>query len=95
MVINLGGEMMYILEQRLVAQKIPPDKARKVMPLVLRFELERQCSALQTVRFLWLLSKIPCRLPGTHGVATDLFLQVIADIVSKSSLAFCGDKAIA
>lgn len=30
MVINLGGEMMYILEQRLVAQKIPPEKARKV-----------------------------------------------------------------
>jgi len=30
MVINLGGEMMYILEQRLVAQKIQPDKARKV-----------------------------------------------------------------
>ena len=32
MVINLGGEMMYILEQRLVAQKIQPDKARKVGP---------------------------------------------------------------
>jgi hypothetical protein len=32
MVINLGGEMMYILEQRLVAQKIQPEKARKVCP---------------------------------------------------------------
>jgi hypothetical protein len=29
-VINLGGEMMYILEQRLIAQKIPPEKACKV-----------------------------------------------------------------
>ena len=28
--INLGGEMMYILEQRLIAQKIPPEKACKV-----------------------------------------------------------------
>lgn len=26
MVINLGGEMMYILQQRLVAQNIPRDK---------------------------------------------------------------------
>eukprot|EP00287_Rhodomonas_sp_CCMP768_P011480 CAMPEP_0196731550 /NCGR_PEP_ID=MMETSP1091-20130531/11231_1 /TAXON_ID=302021 /ORGANISM="Rhodomonas sp., Strain CCMP768" /LENGTH=379 /DNA_ID=CAMNT_0042074691 /DNA_START=11 /DNA_END=1150 /DNA_ORIENTATION=- len=36
MVINLGGEMMYILEQRLVAQKIPPDKARKVIADIVR-----------------------------------------------------------
>jgi hypothetical protein len=28
MVINLGGEMMYILQQRLVAQNIPRDKVR-------------------------------------------------------------------
>ena len=27
--INLGGEMMYILDQRLKAQDIPHDKARK------------------------------------------------------------------
>eukprot|EP00288_Rhodomonas_lens_P017833 CAMPEP_0177711876 /NCGR_PEP_ID=MMETSP0484_2-20121128/12096_1 /TAXON_ID=354590 /ORGANISM="Rhodomonas lens, Strain RHODO" /LENGTH=381 /DNA_ID=CAMNT_0019223641 /DNA_START=20 /DNA_END=1165 /DNA_ORIENTATION=- len=36
MVINLGGEMMYILEQRLVAQKIPPEKARKVIADIVR-----------------------------------------------------------
>ena len=29
--INLGGEMMYILDQRLTAQAIEPDKASKVM----------------------------------------------------------------
>uniref|UniRef100_A0A665T9B8 Organic solute carrier partner 1 n=1 Tax=Echeneis naucrates TaxID=173247 RepID=A0A665T9B8_ECHNA len=29
--INLGGEMLYILDQRLRAQNIPSDKARKVM----------------------------------------------------------------
>ncbi|XP_041463067.1 protein OSCP1-like [Lytechinus variegatus] len=29
--INLGGEMLYILDQRLRAQNIPADKARKVM----------------------------------------------------------------
>merc|ERR1719220_1531382 len=29
--INLGGEMMYILDQRLTAQAIEPDKAAKVM----------------------------------------------------------------
>ncbi|XP_066288718.1 protein OSCP1-like [Branchiostoma lanceolatum] len=29
--INLGGEMMYILDQRLRAQNIPPDKAKKVL----------------------------------------------------------------
>ncbi|XP_053563104.1 protein OSCP1 isoform X2 [Bombina bombina] len=29
--INLGGEMLYILDQRLRAQNIPPDKAKKVM----------------------------------------------------------------
>ena len=29
--INLGGEMMYILDQRLRAQAIEPDKASKVM----------------------------------------------------------------
>ncbi|XP_072036305.1 protein OSCP1-like [Amphiura filiformis] len=29
--INLGGEMLYILDQRLRAQSIPPDKAKKVM----------------------------------------------------------------
>jgi len=36
MVMNLGGEMMYILEQRLVAQKIQPDKARKVIGDIVR-----------------------------------------------------------
>uniref|UniRef100_A0A8C5LTX1 Organic solute carrier partner 1 n=1 Tax=Leptobrachium leishanense TaxID=445787 RepID=A0A8C5LTX1_9ANUR len=29
--VNLGGEMLYILDQRLTAQNIPPEKARKVM----------------------------------------------------------------
>ena len=27
--LGLGGEMLYILDQRLRAQSIPPDKARK------------------------------------------------------------------
>ena len=35
-VINLGGEMMYILEQRLIAQKIPPEKACKVITDIVR-----------------------------------------------------------
>jgi hypothetical protein len=40
-VINLGGEMMYILEQRLIAQKIPPEKACKVRRLPLREQSDR------------------------------------------------------
>ncbi|KAJ8273421.1 hypothetical protein GJAV_G00101430 [Gymnothorax javanicus] len=31
LVINLGGEMLYILDQRLQAQNVPVDKAKKVM----------------------------------------------------------------
>jgi len=27
--LNLGGEMMYIIDQRLIAQKIAPDKSSK------------------------------------------------------------------
>ena len=33
--INLGGEMMYILDQRLRAQNIPQEKAQKGLSLVL------------------------------------------------------------
>lgn len=40
-VINLGGEMMYILEQRLIAQKIPPEKACKVRRPPLREQSDR------------------------------------------------------
>lgn len=29
LIINLGGEMFYVLDQRLKAQKIPPDRAQK------------------------------------------------------------------
>eukprot|EP00741_Cyanophora_paradoxa_P023699 tig00021612_g22893.t1 len=36
LIINLGGEMMYILEQRLRAQAIPPEKSRKVLEDVIR-----------------------------------------------------------
>ncbi|EKX52386.1 hypothetical protein GUITHDRAFT_150773, partial [Guillardia theta CCMP2712] len=36
LVLNLGGEMMYILEQRLVAQKIANEKAKKVIGDILR-----------------------------------------------------------
>jgi hypothetical protein len=34
-VCNLGSEMLYILEQRLRAQSISPDKSVKVEPLTL------------------------------------------------------------
>ena len=30
-VINMGGEMIYILQQRLQAQNVPADKAKKVL----------------------------------------------------------------
>ena len=30
-VLNMGGEMVYILHQRLQAQKVPDEKARKVL----------------------------------------------------------------
>lgn len=36
LVINMGGEMIYILHQRLQAQNIPEDKARKVLEDVIR-----------------------------------------------------------
>jgi hypothetical protein len=35
-VINMGGEMVYILQQRLQAQKVQDDKATKVMQDVIR-----------------------------------------------------------
>eukprot|EP00959_Pyramimonas_sp_CCMP1952_P394931 8274696-Pyramimonas_sp.AAC.3 len=35
-VINLGGEMLYILDQRLRAQNIPPEKSVKVLHDVVR-----------------------------------------------------------
>lgn len=31
LIINMGGEMMYILEQRLSAQKVTPEKASKIL----------------------------------------------------------------
>jgi hypothetical protein len=46
-VINLGGEMMYILEQRLIAQKIPPEKACKVRRLPLREQSDRGRGVLE------------------------------------------------
>jgi hypothetical protein len=36
MIMNLGGEMMYILEQRLIAQSIPQEKAEKVIADIVR-----------------------------------------------------------
>jgi hypothetical protein len=36
MIMNLGGEMMYILEQRLIAQSIPREKAEKVIADIVR-----------------------------------------------------------
>jgi len=35
-VINMGGEMVYILAQRLTAQSVPPDKAKRVLQDVIR-----------------------------------------------------------
>ncbi|KAF4696773.1 Kinesin member [Perkinsus olseni] len=40
-VINMGGEMMYILNQRLVAQSIPSAKKRKVLSDVIRAMFEK------------------------------------------------------
>merc|ERR1719215_1459974 len=36
LVVNMGGEMVYILEQRLQAQKIPESKGQKVLSDVVR-----------------------------------------------------------
>ena len=36
LIINMGGEMAYILQQRLVAQKIPESKSFKVLHDVIR-----------------------------------------------------------
>jgi len=35
-VLNMGGEMVYILEQRLQAQEVGPAKSKKVLQDVLR-----------------------------------------------------------
>jgi len=35
-IINMGGEMIYILDQRLKAQKIPAQKANKVLEEVVQ-----------------------------------------------------------
>jgi len=40
--LNLGGEMMYILDQRLLAQNIPEEKARKVMHDILSTMLNKR-----------------------------------------------------
>ncbi|XP_066915026.1 protein OSCP1-like [Clytia hemisphaerica] len=40
--LNLGGEMMYILDQRLNAQNIPPGKAKKVMHDILATMLNKR-----------------------------------------------------
>ena len=40
--VNLGSEMMYILEQRLKAQSIPTDKAAKVLIDVAKTMFDRQ-----------------------------------------------------
>ena len=34
-VLNMGGEMVYILNQRLQAQNVPDEKARKVLEGIL------------------------------------------------------------
>lgn len=36
LIFNLGGEMMYILNQRLEAQKIAPEKSKKVLQDVVK-----------------------------------------------------------
>ena len=36
LIINMGGEMVYILNQRLIAQKIPPEKSEKVRADVIK-----------------------------------------------------------
>ena len=36
LVINMGGEMVYILEQRLTAQNVPADKSSRVLQDVIR-----------------------------------------------------------
>ena len=46
MVINLGGEMMYILQQRLVAQNIPRDKVRNTFNPMLLKPPGRRCLLL-------------------------------------------------
>lgn len=40
-VINLGGEMLYVLEQRLAAQAVPPAKAARVLQDVVASLLDR------------------------------------------------------
>ncbi|XP_067141105.1 protein OSCP1 isoform X2 [Centruroides vittatus] len=42
LVINLGGEMMYILDQRLKAQNIPKDKGDKVVNDIVKTMFDRQ-----------------------------------------------------
>jgi hypothetical protein len=44
-VINMGGEMVYILEQRLFAQNVGPDKSKKVLQDVLRTMYSPKVSA--------------------------------------------------
>ncbi len=41
-IINLGGEMMYILDQRLKAQAIPSDKGSKVLNDVARTMFDKE-----------------------------------------------------
>ena len=36
LIVNMGGEMVYILAQRLQAQNVPPDKSRRVLQDVIR-----------------------------------------------------------
>ena len=74
-VINLGGEMMYILEQRLIAQKIPPEKACKVRRDAFAIARAGQARAAR--------ARAPqlARRLARRAVSASPCAQVIADIV--------------
>ncbi|GFH29455.1 predicted protein [Haematococcus lacustris] len=57
--INLGVEMVYILDQRLRAQEIPPDKGERVLNDVVRKMFDKDC-----IDKLF----VPCELYSTSAV---------------------------
>ena len=68
--LNLGGEMLYILDQRLRAQNIPGDKARKGERLPARTASPDPLSQTAIAKRLYRLTSTPalCAL-----IAGDLF----------------------
>jgi hypothetical protein len=83
-VLNLGGEMIYVLEQRLKAQAVPPGKAARVLQDVAATLLDR--SFLEEKLFV---PQETYSLPSTRKI----FERLAHSSIMRLSEARCGGGA--